>query len=85
MDERIRDELITTTKNQSPVTYREIPQLENMIQHHKRHAAAKTAHQKTIIQRQIDATDRQIDQLVYKLYNLTDEEIKIIEKASDEC
>lgn len=29
----------------------------------------------------IDATDKQIDALVYKLYNLTDDEIKIIEKA----
>ena len=34
------------------------------------------------IQRQIDATDRQIDQLVYELYELTDEEIKIVEEAT---
>jgi hypothetical protein len=32
-----------------------------------------------VIQRQIEATDRHIDQLVYKLYKLTDEEIKIVE------
>ena len=31
------------------------------------------------LQRQIDATDKQIDKLVYKLYGLTEEEIKIIE------
>jgi adenine-specific DNA-methyltransferase len=31
------------------------------------------------LQRQIVATDRQIDQLVYKLYGLTDEEIRIVE------
>lgn len=31
------------------------------------------------LQRQIDATDRQIDLLVYELYGLTDEEIKIVE------
>ena len=31
-------------------------------------------------QQQITATDKKIDQLVYKLYNLTDEEIKIIEE-----
>ena len=30
-------------------------------------------------QRQIEATDRQIDALVYELYGLTEEEIKIIE------
>jgi hypothetical protein len=32
-----------------------------------------------MIQRQIDATDKHIDNLVYKLYDLTDEEIKIVE------
>ena len=32
-------------------------------------------------QRQIDATDRQIDRFVYELYDLTDEEIKIVEEA----
>ncbi len=36
----------------------------------------------TAIQRQIAATDRQIDQLVYELYELTDEEIKIAEEAT---
>lgn len=41
----------------------------------------KTEHEKTIIQRQINATDRQIDQLVYKLYGLTGEEIKIVEQG----
>jgi hypothetical protein len=30
---------------------------------------------------QIDATDKEIDQLVYKLYDLTEEEIKIVEKV----
>ena len=30
----------------------------------------------------IDATDRQIDQLVYELYGLTDDEIKIVEEAT---
>jgi transketolase N-terminal domain/subunit len=34
------------------------------------------------IQRQIDATDRQIDRLVYELYELTDDEIKIVEEAT---
>ena len=30
-------------------------------------------------QRQIETTDHQIDQLVYELHGLTDEEIKIVE------
>ena len=44
-------------------------------------AAARTAQDKTVIQRQIDATDNQIEQLVYQLYNLTNEEIKIVEEG----
>lgn len=30
----------------------------------------------------IDATDREIDQMVYKLYDLTEEEIKIVEQST---
>lgn len=33
-------------------------------------------------QRQIDATDLQIDQLVYELYSLTVAEIRIFEEAT---
>jgi len=42
----------------------------------------KTDHEKSLIQRQIHATDKQIDQLVYELYGLTDEEIRIVEEAT---
>jgi hypothetical protein len=35
------------------------------------------------LQRQIDATDAQIDRLVYDLYGLTEEEIAIVEGASN--
>jgi len=34
---------------------------------------------RTLYQRQIEATNRQIDALVYKLYGLTEEEIAIVE------
>ena len=40
---------------------------------------ARTPHEQTGIQRQIEATDEQIDALVYELYGLTEEEIKIVE------
>ena len=30
---------------------------------------------------QIEATDRQIDRLVYELYGLSDDEIRIVEEA----
>ena len=37
---------------------------------------------KQLYQRQIEATDQQIDRLVYKLYELTEEEIGVIESLS---
>jgi hypothetical protein len=49
------------------------------IELQKRIASVKTNHERTILQRQIDATDKQIDRLVYELYGLTEEEIKIVE------
>ena len=39
----------------------------------------RTAPGKTAIERQIAATDRQIDQVVYELSSLTEEEIRIVE------
>lgn len=45
----------------------------------QRHAA-KSPHEQENPKRQVDATDRQIDKLVYELYGLTDEEIKIVEQ-----
>ncbi|GJQ23289.1 restriction endonuclease subunit R [Candidatus Brocadia sapporoensis] len=56
--------------------------VRQMLELHKQLASAKTDHDKTVIQRQIDATDRQIDQLVYELYGLTEDEIKIVEESS---
>ena len=53
--------------------------VEQMLSLHKKLAEAKTDHDKTTLQRQIDATDRQIDRLVYELYELTDAEINIVE------
>jgi len=53
-----------------------------MLMLHKDLQAAKTDHEKSLIQRQIDTTDKQIDQLVYELYGLTDDEICIVEEAA---
>jgi hypothetical protein len=33
----------------------------------------------TLLQRQIASTDAQIDELVYELYGLTEEEIRLVE------
>ena len=42
--------------------------------------AATIPADKELYQRQIEATDRQIDALVYELYGLTEEETAIVEK-----
>jgi hypothetical protein len=56
--------------------------VERMLELHMRLAAAKAPDDKTKLQRQIEATDREIDQLVYDLYGLSEEEIKIVEEAT---
>jgi hypothetical protein len=43
---------------------------------------AKTPHEKEALQREIIGTDKQIDQIVYQLYGLNAEEIKIVEEAN---
>ena len=53
--------------------------VETMLDLHKRLPNANAPHDKETLQRQIDATDRQIDKLVYELYGLTEEEIKVVE------
>jgi hypothetical protein len=46
---------------------------------HKRQVIAQTPYEKERPSRQIAATDESIDRLVYRLYGLTEEEIKIVE------
>lgn len=46
---------------------------------HQSFRAARTPQEKTALERQIAATDAQIDRLVYELYGLTEEEIRIVE------
>ena len=52
-----------------------------MLDLRKRLAAAEMPDEKTTLQQQIDATDRQIDQVVYELYGLTEEEIRVVERG----
>ena len=54
--------------------------VERMLALHKEKADVKTDHEKNLVGRQIEATDKQIDTLVYELYGLTDEEIRIVEE-----
>ena len=55
--------------------------VERMLELHQKLAAATVPADKTLYQRQIEATDRVIDALVYELYGLTEEEITIVESA----
>jgi len=54
--------------------------VEAMLALHDQLAAGHTPSAKTLLQRQIDATDREIDALVYELYDLTPDEIRIVEE-----
>jgi hypothetical protein len=53
--------------------------VEAMLALHKHKAAARTKVEQDLYQHQIEATDRQIDALVYELYGLTAEEIAVVE------
>ena len=44
--------------------------------------ASSTGLDRVMLRSQVDATDREIDQLVYELYGLTDEEIEIVEQTT---
>ena len=46
-------------------------------------AAEDVPHEKAALQRLIEMTDRQIDALVYELYELTLEEIAVVEGTAD--
>jgi hypothetical protein len=48
----------------------------------KLHSEVTTPHEQTVIERQISAIDSQIDSLVYDLYGLTEEEIKLVEATA---
>ncbi|MBC7924655.1 MAG: hypothetical protein H7039_03275, partial [Bryobacteraceae bacterium] len=55
---------------------------ERMLKLHADLTGAKSPEAQTHLQRDIAATDRAIDQLVYQLYGLTAEEIALVEAAT---
>jgi hypothetical protein len=59
-----------------------IEMVRRMLAVHDKLGQAKTAHDSELLQREIDGIDHQIDQLVYELYGLTDEEIGIVEAGT---
>lgn len=58
-----------------------VSMVERMLALNKQKADVKIDHEKNLVERQIEATDKQIDALVYELYGLTEEEIKIVEES----
>ena len=56
--------------------------VDQMLELNKKLAESKMPQVAEMLKRQIEATDRQIDDLVYELYDLTDDEIKLVEQAT---
>lgn len=56
--------------------------VDQMLELNKKLAESKMPQATEMLKRQIESTDKQIDGLVYKLYDLTDEEIKIVESET---
>jgi type I restriction-modification system DNA methylase subunit len=54
--------------------------VERMLDLHKKKQHANADSEKELFEHQIKATDNEIDELVYRLYGLTEEEIKIVER-----
>jgi len=53
--------------------------VDNMLELHKKHHEARMERDKELYERQIKVVDAQIDRLVYDLYGLTEEEVKVVE------
>jgi hypothetical protein len=53
--------------------------VDNMLELQKKHHEAKMERDKELYERQIKVVDKQIDGLVYDLYGLTEEEMKVVE------
>jgi hypothetical protein len=56
--------------------------VDGIIRLRQQLATAKSPHDKEATERQVHAATRQMDQLVYKLYGFTDEEIALVEASS---
>jgi hypothetical protein len=56
--------------------------VERRLDLNKRLPGARTDQEQTLIKRQIAATDKEIDDLVYELYGLTEEERNIVEHST---
>ena len=53
--------------------------VDNMLELQKKYHDARMERDKELYERQIKIVDAQIDRLVYDLYGLTEEEVKVVE------
>jgi hypothetical protein len=67
------------TKTAKSTHDRMVKQVETMLELHRQLPAVRTPQEKTALERQLAATDTQIDRLVYDLYGLTDDEVAVVE------
>jgi hypothetical protein len=68
-------------KSAVPSQARLVRLVDEMLSLHGQLEVVNSEAQKAVVQRQIDATDAELDGLVYDLYGLTAEEIAIVERA----
>jgi adenine-specific DNA-methyltransferase len=59
-----------------------VEMVEGMLGLQEKFQGAKMEREREVFRKQIDILDRQIDQLVYELYGLTHDEIKIVEESA---
>jgi hypothetical protein len=73
---------INFSKPEDMVIYRKISEhVDIILNFYKKYNTSNSPQEKVILKRQIEAMDKQIDQLVYQLYGLSDEEIRIVESG----
>ena len=76
-----------TRETQEPIAEwrrhdRMVALVRRMLDLHKKLPKVRTAHERTVLEREIAATHRNIDALVYDLYGLTKKEIGVVEDAT---
>jgi hypothetical protein len=68
-----------TDKHETAIHEHIVRLVQSMLSLHKQMPESKSKKHKVVMQRQIEATDREINRIVYDLYNLTKDEIAIVE------
>ena len=65
-----------------PVQTQLVNKAEDITSLYQRLAAASTEHDRNVVQRQIASIDSQIEELIYELFGLSDEDIGLVERAT---